>query len=107
MSITEVGFAGYKYQYDVTAWLALCWREKTPIIVTVESGQEDATFRLTVEGAQRTVEAQMKSERGPIGKEKLAEWLAHFPAQQDANCLLEQLRDRQELSALFVLADAV
>lgn len=106
MSITDAGPAGYKYQYDVTAWLTLVWRDRAPLKVMVEAGQEDATFHLTVDGVQRTVEAQMKSEKGPIGEEKLAEWLAHFPAHQDENSLLEQLRAQSALCVLFVLAAA-
>lgn len=106
MSITVTGPEGYHYQHDATAWLVLAWRNEASLDVKVETGLEDATFGLTVDANSRVLEAQFKSEKGPIGEDRFATWLAHFPPRRGTHTLLEALRDDPSLSVLFVVADA-
>jgi hypothetical protein len=104
VSVTAAGQQGYSYQNDATAWLLLAWQDAGLQRAVVDSGLEDATFWLIVDGAPRCIEVQMKSEKGPIDEDLFAgKWLAHFPANQITGSLLEQLVARPDLVALFVL----
>lgn len=103
MSIELTGPEKYKFQDHVCMLLAILAATDTDTSLEVEPQDgEDALMVLRSNGTTHFIEIQVKGEKGAIGAESLADWLAHFPARRSDDSLLERLVNDKQRSVLFV-----
>ncbi|MYZ52339.1 hypothetical protein [Malikia spinosa] len=93
MSIEITGPERYEFQYHVTLELVLrFWAHN--VCAVVDSGGEDSTLEVEVDGNRVELELQVKGaehHNKAVDDTVLREYLAHFPSRLSENSLLERL----------------
>jgi len=106
MSIETVGPERYEFQYFATLELILrFWA--LDVHAVVDSGGEDATLDVDLQGHRVQIELQVKgAERydKAVGSDVLQQYLAHFPSRSAENCLLERLLTQPTKVVVIVCA---
>jgi hypothetical protein len=106
MSIEITGPERYEFQYHVTLELVLrFWAHDVRAVV--DSGGEDSTFNIDLNGSHVELELQVKGAEHhtkAVDDAVLCEYLAHFPSRLWTGSLLERLLKQPSKLVLLVCA---
>jgi len=103
MSIEIVGPQKFKFQDQVCLLLALLHAQNADAQLQIEPrGGEDAQLVFDDGVSRKVFEIQVKGAKAKVTVDKLADWLAHFPAHKAENPLIERLIDASSQNVIMI-----
>lgn len=103
MSIEIVGPKKYEFQDRVCVLIGLMYAENMRAQLHIEPNDgEDAQLSLVAGAGSIVVEIQVKGAKAKIDMDTLADWMAHFPARESSESLVERVVRDQNRIALVI-----